>query len=180
MRILLVGGSKSGKSMLAQRLTKALGGSGRLVYWASMEPFDREDELRIAKHVKDRDGWGFETVERGRDLLAAQLEGFADASVLFDSVTALLANEMFEQGGIDDAAAERALDELLKLSQSAKHFVCVCDDVFRDGAEYDETTELYRRGLAHICRGLAAQFDTVCEVVCGIPKALKGELPEYR
>ena len=38
MRILLIGGSKSGKSHLAQQLCRSLGGP--LVYWATMEPVD--------------------------------------------------------------------------------------------------------------------------------------------
>ena len=70
-----------------------------------------------------------------------------------------------------------AAQELLALSCRAAHLVCVCDDIFRDGAAYDEWTERYRSGLARVCRTLAAEFDTVCEVVAGLPHLWKGELP---
>ena len=40
MRILLLGGSKSGKSGLAQRLARDLSEGNSLYYWATMEPTD--------------------------------------------------------------------------------------------------------------------------------------------
>ena len=60
MTYLLIGGSKSGKSHLAQQLCRSLGGP--LVYWATMEPVDGEDRARIARHLDERAGWGFSTV----------------------------------------------------------------------------------------------------------------------
>lgn len=175
MRILLIGGSKSGKSAAAQRIVRKLAQGGPMYYWAAMEPVDREDDERIARHVSDREGWGFATVERGRDL-ASFPKLPQEASVLFDSVTALLANEMFG-GGFDKGAGGKALSELLSLSRSVSDFVCVCDDVFRDGAEFEGYTEEYRRALAFVCRGLAEEFDSVAEVVCGVPRLFKGGLP---
>ena len=92
-------------------------------------------------------------------------------------MTALLANEMFG-GGYDAGAPERALAELLALSAKCRNFVCVADEVFRDGAVFEETTESYRRGLAAICRGLAKEFDAAAEVSCGVIRIMKGRLPE--
>ena len=175
MRILLSGGSRSGKSGLAQSLAKKLAGDGPAYYWATMEPTDGEDEARIEKHLRDRDGLGFITVERGRFPLDAELP--SDACVLFDSVTALLANAMFAEG-FDPNAPETAAKEILSLSLRVKNFVCVSDEIFRDGAGFDETTEAFRRGLAEVCRALAGEFDCVAEVVCGILQLLKGGLPE--
>ena len=172
MKILLVGGSKSGKSGLAQRLCVRLAAGAPMIYWATMEPVDGEDRARIARHLDERAGWGFSTVECGRALERAALP--ERACVLFDSVTALLANEMFSGAQPDAAAPERAAQELLALSCRAAHLVCVCDDIFRDGAAYDEWTERYRSGLARVCRTLAAEFDTVCEVTAGLPHLCKG------
>ena len=152
MKILLLGGSKSGKSGLAQRLCVRLAAGAPMIYWATMEPVDGEDRARIARHLDERAGWGFSTVECGRALERAALP--ERACVLFDSVTALLANEMFSGAQPDAAAPERAAQELLALSCRAAHLVCVCDDIFRDGAAYDEWTEHYRSGLARVCRTL--------------------------
>ena len=173
MRILIVGGSKSGKSHLAQQLTRSLASGGRAYYWATMEPTDREDAERIEKHIEDRAGWGFETIERGRALTDGPMPE-ADSSVLFDSVTALLANEMFFGQEPDPTAPLRALRELIVVSKQVRNFVCVCDEVFRDGFEYGDWTDEYVRGLAGVCRGLASVFDAVYEAAAGIIKVHKG------
>ena len=68
MRILLLGGSKSGKSMLGQRLTRQLADGGPMIYWATLEPRDTEDRAIVRRHLAERDGWGFGTLERGRAL----------------------------------------------------------------------------------------------------------------
>ena len=172
MTYLLIGGSKSGKSHLAQQLCRSLGGP--LVYWATMEPVDGEDRARIENHLRDREGWGFETLEAARELPAAFDRLPADATVLFDSATALLANEMFRPDGtMDKDAGARSAQELLALAQSCRHLVCVCDDLWRDGSLYDPWTEEYRRQLAGICRKLAAEFGAVAEVICGLPQFYK-------
>ena len=56
MRILLIGGGKSGKSTMAQRLAAALSGDAPRYYWATMTPHDDEDLARIHRHVADRAG----------------------------------------------------------------------------------------------------------------------------
>ena len=189
MKILLVGGSKSGKSRLAQRLAKVLSAGGPMYYWATMEPVDNEDRERIEKHLVDRAGWGFETVECGRWLEAAPLPADCGrAAVLFDSVTALVTNEMFgsSAGAFDEKnaavlaaeARERSVRGLMRLADSFENTILVADDVFRDGREFDETTELWRKALAGALRRIAAEFDTVCEVTAGIPKPVKGSLPD--
>ena len=176
MRILLVGGSKSGKSMTAQRLTRTLAGTAAPYYWATMEPTDGEDLARIERHRAERAGWGFRTIERGSDLTAILPQLDADAAVLFDSVTACLAAEMFPPNGTPDAgAAARVARELLAVSEHFAHFVCVCDAVWFDGADYDDWTEHYRRGLAEICCALATQFDVVAEITAGLPVIWKGK-----
>ena len=109
MRILLIGGSKSGKSTMGQRLTRAFAAGAPMYYWATMEPTDEEDLARIARHLKDREGWGFETIERGRDLLPALERIDPAGAVLFDSITAQLACEMFGET-IDKTAPARAGD----------------------------------------------------------------------
>lgn len=57
--------------------------------------------------------------------------------------------------------------ELSKIANAAMHFICVCDDIFRDGMQYDAVTESYRRALAFVCRQLASEFDIVVEASSG-------------
>lgn len=175
MIFLLLGGSKSGKSHLAQSISSELACGGSLVYWATMEPTDDEDRVRIENHLIDRCGLGFETVECGRNLLSSADQIIGSACVLFDSLTAVLANEMFCcENGFDESAPLRLVADLTKLAGLTKNIVFVCDDIFRDGMVYDEWTEIYRKGLAFICRSIAEICDVVVEVVSGMTVLHKG------
>lgn len=173
MMYLLLGGSKSGKSMLAQNITKSLGGT--LYYLATMDPTDAEDDARIARHREERRGWGYETVEQARNLPACFDRIEKNGTVLLDSVTSLLAQEMFLPDRIDTDAGLRTARELIALGKHAKNVVFVSDQIFSDGITFDETTEEYRRQLAQVCIQLAQVCDGVAEVTAGIPKWHKGE-----
>ena len=63
MNYLILGGSKSGKSMYGQNLARDIyNGDGKLYYVATMKPCDKEDEERIQNHIKARLGYGFHTI----------------------------------------------------------------------------------------------------------------------
>ncbi len=175
MSTYISGGCKNGKSLWAQRIAKACGQP--LYYVATMLPHDGEDEARIRRHRAERAGWGFITIERGRDILGA-LEG-ADPSgaFLLDSVTALLANEMFDGEGVRLDAPAKVADELTEFIRRAPNAVLVSDYIFSDAALYDALTEAYRRGLARIDRRLAAACDNVLEASAGLLTVHKGALP---
>ena len=178
MRALFIGGGKSGKSTAAQKLAAELAGGGPLYYWATMTPHDGEDEARIQRHRDDRAGMGFTTVERSFSLPDGLTAIDPAGTVLFDSVTACLSEQMFPYGGeMDEKAGERVLAELRHVSRYPAHFIAVFDDIWRGGEEYRDGTEVYVRGLARICRGLAAEFDVVCEMAGGLPRIWKGALP---
>lgn len=176
MRIILIGGSKSGKSTAAQRLCRHLAAGAPLYYWATMTPRDSEDHQRILRHIADREGWGFRTIERSTGLTAALPDIDKRGAVLLDSVTAALSETMFGPE-FDANAAETVTAELLAVSRHSAHFVCVCDDLWRGGEDYQDWTEVYVRGLAQVCRALAAEFDVVCDMAAGLPYVWKGAWP---
>ena len=181
MKALIIGGAGSGKSALAERTAVRLAAGGEKIYLATMLPADAEDRARIARHRAARGGLGFHTVERGRDLAGLPAEALpAGCTLLLDSVTALLTNEMFPPGPDfrpDDTAPARCAAGLLALAERARHVVFVSDDIFSDAGLYDDATEGFRRGLAQIHRALAPTFDTVVEVCAGLPVVHKGVLP---
>ena len=95
-----------------------------------------------------------------------------------DSVTALLANEMFRpDGSFDPDAPHRVCADLLRFAAGAEHAVFVCDFIFSDAGRYDGYTEAYRRGLADIGKALAAYCDTVAETCGGNYILCKGAMP---
>ena len=62
MIILVTGGSGCGKSTWAEKLVQSLP-SGKRVYIATMQVYDRESEIRVQRHRAQRAGLGFRTVE---------------------------------------------------------------------------------------------------------------------
>lgn len=174
MKILIVGGASSGKSGIAQELAIRLGENP--YYWATMISTGTEDDERIRAHIKNREGMGFETVERPLKITKNIKSLDRKKTVLFDSLTALLANEMFAGGFVDEGAAKRCTRDVLEAANRFKDFICVADNIWMDGDVLDETSEMYKKGLAQICRELADDFDCVYEVVAGRINVQKGEL----
>ena len=129
MNIFISGGCKNGKSYHAQELArdmaKELGVP--LYYLATMIPVDDEDRARIQRHLREREGWGFETIEQGRSILDCFKPGTLtyegnpvdpNGVFLFDSVTALLSNEMFPYGeDMDLDCGQRLADDLLEFAK---------------------------------------------------------------
>ena len=167
---LVIGAAASGKSEYAEDIVMSL--PGEKIYIATMEPFGAEAEERIARHRVLRAGKGFTTVERPRDLIGLTPE--ADWNVLIEDLPNLAANELFspEGGGAD--AVLSGVDRICKIVSSV---TIVTGDIFSDGAEYDVGTREYMEMLADLHMRIAAKADNVVEVVCGIPCAVKGELP---
>ena len=177
MNIFISGGCKNGKSYHAQELARDMAReeSLPLYYLATMIPTDEEDRARIRRHLSERDGWGFETIEQGRNicevLTGSTLSGekvSPEGVFLLDSVTALLSNEMFlPDGFMDESAGERLAAELADFAAKTGNTVFVSDYIYSDARTFDRYTESYRRALALIDRTLAALCDRVIEVSYG-------------
>ena len=173
MTYLLSGGSKSGKSMLAQNIAKSL--SAPHYYLATLRPTDAEDRAIVARHLQERDGWGFTTLECECGILSALELAPENGTFLLDSVTALLANEMFRpDGSVDWTAGDRLANDLVRFSQLARSVVFVADFVFSDGRDYGALTEDYRSALGHIGVKLAQACGNVAELSVSIPIWYKG------
>ena len=168
------GGAKNGKSTYAEELAVSMSKekSLPLYYIATMIPHDEEDNARIARHIRERDGKGFETVECGLDIENAYR---GEGVYLLDSVTALLSNEMFrEDGSVDRDAPGRISEELKSFALKAKNVVFVSDYIYSDATNFDELTELYRKGLARIDREVSKICHKVTEVTFGRKIEYKG------
>ena len=169
MKIFISGGCKNGKSFYAQHLAKTQG-KGSLYYIATMKPVDAEDNQRIARHRHEREGWGFTTIEQPVDIekileKCGPDKNRPDASFLLDSLTALLANEMFlADGSVNEQAADKIAGGLLQIMEEIKNIVIVSDYIYSDALVYDPLTEQYRKSLAKIDSAVAGNCDTVLEI----------------
>ena len=176
MKIFISGGCKNGKSSYAQILAQKIRKPGApLYYLATMIPADGEDDARIDRHRKDREGRGFETIEAGRDIPRVLDRCDRHGAFLLDSVTALLANEMFVAGEARPEAYLKVSGDLTRLMRYIDDIVIVSDFIYSDAFLYDDLSEAYRRGLAYVDRRAAAQCEAVLEICHGIYIAHKGE-----
>ena len=175
MIIFISGGCKNGKSIEAQRMAKKLAckNNSKLYYVATMIPKDEEDLKRVKRHLDERRGWGFETVEVDRSLTSLIDNLDTDGVYLFDSITALLENNLFDQMTfeIDKEGPNRVIHELLQFADEIKKgkgsIVFVSDFIYSDSIVYDESTEIYKKSLAKCDRAVANISYQVMEVVLG-------------
>ena len=141
-----------------------------------MRPFGEESERKIARHRDMRAEKGFVTFERYTDVGGLALP--ARGTALLECVCNLAANELFTDAGEMRKGAEAAvLGGVAALEQACEHLIVVTNDVGGDDGAYPESTRAYIALVGRVNRALAARFDCVCELVCGIPLVVKGELP---
>jgi adenosylcobinamide kinase/adenosylcobinamide-phosphate guanylyltransferase len=169
MRTLVIGGGASGKSEYAEELFSSL--TGKKFYVATMMPYGKDSLSRIEKHRQARRDRGFSTIEHFYELEKLRLP--ERGAVLLECLGNLTANELFSLGLSEDEAYKSMLIGIEALALQSDDLVVVTNDVFSGGCDYDESTLLYIRTLGKLNAALAASFDRVIEVVCGIPSALK-------
>ena len=168
MIILVTGGSKSGKSRIAESLLSEIDPK---IYLATMEPFGEEAAEAIARHRKMREGKGFETIEMSRDIHEIELSDKV-GGILVECLSTLCANEIFS--GNEQNPAEKILSGIKLLSEKTDKLVLVTSNVSCDGIEYSHETLNYIRVLGELNRKTAELSDMVIEAVCGIAVVLKG------
>ena len=164
MMILISGTSGSGKSKIAENRLESF--EGKKFYAATAKIFDFETLERVKKHRAMRAGKNFITIEREKNL--GELNFPEGSNVLIESLTAWLANEMFDFGNV-----KNIYDDIQKLKAECENLIIVADDIFSDGIIYDETTEFYRKTLASLMIKIAREADGVIECTGGIAIKLK-------
>lgn len=172
MRILVIGGSGSGKSRFAEGLASGLSRSGPLLYLATMSAGDGESLERVKRHRAQRAGKGFQTIERPMALDGLQIP--QKSVILLEDLGNLAANELYAPGRDQTTALHCMLEGLHHLEIQAQDLVVVGNSVFSDGCQYDPFTMDYLVLLSQVQNNLARRFDRVVEVVCGIPIDWKG------
>lgn len=172
MITLVTGGSKCGKSSLAEKLLD--GFRGRKFYIATMQPFGEEALEAIECHRKMRSQKGFGTIEKYTDIHEVTLP--TDSAVLLECVGNLCANEMFSESGMC-CPADKIVSGIKKLSETAAELIIVTNQVGSDGIDYAEGTAEYIRLMGEVNRRIAAFCNNVIECVYGVPVVLKGEIP---
>jgi adenosylcobinamide kinase/adenosylcobinamide-phosphate guanylyltransferase len=169
MRTLVLGGGASGKSEYAEELFSVF--KGKKYYIATMMPYGEDSLARIEKHRQARRDRGFFTIERYYKMDALELP--ERGAVLLECLGNLTANELFSLQQSEDKAVLSILSGIDSLSDQTEELVVVTNDVFSGGSTYEGDTLRYIRALGRLNAAIAARFDRVVDVSCGIPVVIK-------
>jgi len=179
MIVFITGGVKSGKSMYAQILSKYLSDTKKLKlnYIATMIPYDKEDEKRIERHIADRSGWGFDTIEESFDLKNIDKDKLNDSVVLLDSLTALVQNVVFP---LDESKLRKEpidiYSDVQYVSSKATDLIIVSDYIFSDAIKYSDTVNEYLEIFGKCHRLICKDADVVIECSYSNMKFWKNEV----
>jgi adenosylcobinamide kinase/adenosylcobinamide-phosphate guanylyltransferase len=197
MKVLVYGGSASGKSSFAEEKTVSLfeessSEKKSLVYLATMDRNSGGDsEERIRRHREMRQGKGFSTVESSvsdcDSLLSDLLEKLSCAaessvgdSVLLEDVGNLVARVVFadfskvQKHSDDSFFSDKIFSFAEKASSICSDIVFVSNDIFLEKIDLSDIGMLcYFKTLSSINKRLSSFSDEVFRVVAGIPIELK-------
>ncbi len=160
MTVLITGRAASGKSSFAEDLALKMN-DDVIYYLATMKVMDKEGEERVKRHKKMREGKGFVTLERERDICDAfsGREPLDRATLLLECVTNLLGNEIHDGGLTGKDAAEKVLSDITELSEKFHNTIIVTGIYDEDGEGYDDGTREYVKSL----NGVNAKLKSVAD-----------------
>ena len=172
MKVLVLGGARSGKSAYAESL---LTGRPDVAYFATSSPVpdDAEWAERLAAHRARRPAsWTTVETTAPSDLLRG-------GAILVDSITTWVA-ALMDQTGVwtdDPDAAARLSDRCDTLvnawTMSPGHVVAVSDEVGLGVVPESRSGRLFRDALGAVNQRLAGTADEVWFVVAGLPQRLR-------
>jgi adenosylcobinamide kinase / adenosylcobinamide-phosphate guanylyltransferase len=160
---LLLGGARSGKSALAERLAARWDGPVTVV--ATAQARDAEMAERIRRHRARRPA-GWRTIEEPLDLEAALAKAPADAQVLLDCLTLWVSN-LLERGLTDEQVGRQARSAAAAAATRPAPTVVVSNEVGSGIVPADPLSRRYRDLLGQVNAVWAAAADQALLLVAG-------------
>ena len=165
--ILILGGARSGKSALAERLALQ---REHVLFVATAEPLDADMERRIAAHRSQRPTH-WKTLEEPVHLASAMESDMQDYDVcLLDCITVWVSNLLLSMEEDPDAESKilAALDELIEVyEKSSATWIVVSNEVGLGIVPPYSLGRTYRDILGRVNQALAIRADRVYLTVAG-------------
>lgn len=172
MRVLVLGGARSGKSNYALRLAERHW--QRPLYLATAEVKDAEMARRVQAHRQAR-GAHWRCREEPLELATALASADGDG-LLVDCLTLWLTNVILKEGL--DSYPKRRQTLLEALGACRQNLILVSNEVGMGIVPEHELGRSFRDLAGWFNQDLAALATNVVLVVAGLPLALKGALPK--
>ncbi len=167
---LVLGGTRSGKSEIAERLAAE---SGRgVLYLATCRPGDEDLEIRVRIHRARRPPeWG--TVETPTDPVAESILGERPDDLRLLECLSLLVFNWMEEGASDGEIAGRCARLLAHARAEGAPWIIVSNDVSGALLPPDPYTRRYQDLLGRMNQQAAAAADRVLLAVAGLSVVVK-------
>jgi adenosylcobinamide kinase / adenosylcobinamide-phosphate guanylyltransferase len=173
MRTLILGGARSGKSALAERLAHE--SRREVVYVATAQAGDEEMALRIAHHRARRPASWLSVEEPLHLADALRAHAREDRVVLVDCLTLWLSNVL---GDTHSSRFDQERSLLLDaLSTLPGEVLMVSNEVGLGIVPLGELTRRFVDEAGRLHQSIAAASERVLFVAAGLPLVLKGTLP---
>jgi adenosylcobinamide kinase / adenosylcobinamide-phosphate guanylyltransferase len=172
--VVVLGGTRSGKSSHALSLVRDLARDGPATFIATALPGDPELDERIARHRRDRPA-GWPTLDAGPDLAATIRRVASERPILVEGLTLWLSALTGDQPAVIDVLLEGPVaDALAAIDGHAGPVVVVSDELGLGMVPLDPAARAFRDLVGLVHQRFAAAADEVRFVIAGHPMILKG------
>ena len=164
----IYGGVSSGKSEYAEELIS--GEFNKKIYLATMENAGEHAGKRVEKHLLQREGKGFFTIEEPRHIKELKID--EDDNILLEDLTNLLSNNLFNEDGLKNnfkEITEKIFSDIITLKSRCNSVFIVGNDVFSTERNQSRELDIFIDCLSSLHKQIIDVADRVIEVVYGLP-----------
>ena len=171
-KILVTGGSRSGKSTFAQQMAERL--PGPRAYLATAQILDDEMGERVARHQAQRGQAWQTTIEEPYALSTSLLQAASHYPVIMvDCITLWLTNILLSNQENPDVVLQKVDQLITSLQDCTSTVIMVTNEVGLGIVPENPLARQFRDLAGFANQKLAAACDTVYLVSCGLPLKLK-------
>ena len=170
---LLTGGSRSGKSAHALKLSEKY---TKKFFLATAEPLDDEMQERIKRHQAER-GKDWTTLEEPLNVTEALKKESSHYEVLvLDCVTLWLSNLIINKAN-RETILTKLHDFIEECKKASGHIIVITNELGSGIIPMDRSVRAFRDVAGEANQVLASKFDEVINMVSGIPVVIKSSRP---
>ena len=133
MFALIFGGSGSGKSEYAEKLSCELAQKNEKYYIATMIPYGEEGKKRVERHKKLREGKDFYTIEQTMHISGAleKMKNPRNSTVLIECMSNIIivTNDIFSDGCIYDESTREYIRQLAYINRQLAQDADIVEEV---------------------------------------------------
>ena len=164
----IYGGVSSGKSEYAEELISRE--FNKNIYLATMENTGEYAGKRVEKHLLQREGKGFFTIEEPRHIKDLNID--EDDNILLEDLTNLLSNNLFNEAGLKNnfkEITEEIFSDIITLKDRCNSVFIVGNDIFSTERNQSKELDIFIDCLYSLHTKIIEVADRVIEVVYGLP-----------